>query len=73
MNISNTHKILLFLLVALSFNGCISQAFSVGSEKSYCQENGCDYTDVGLCANPLEILENKSDLSEIRKRNEDAK
>lgn len=73
MNIFTIYKAALLLLIAITFSGCVSQAFSVGQEKSYCQENGCDYTDVGLCAGPIEILENKADLSGIRKRNEDAK
>lgn len=58
------------LLITLMMSGCVSQAFSVGDEKSYCEEHGCDYRDVGLCANPLDILENKDNLDELKKQEE---
>ena len=73
---SITYKIISLIFLSVLLSGCVSRLFSVGEELSYCQEYGCDYTDVGVCANPLEILENKDDLSEIRERNketEDAK
>ncbi len=62
---------IIFSILLVSLSGCVSRAFSVGEERSYCQEHGCDYTDVGVCANPIEILENKDDLSLIRQRNEE--
>ncbi len=62
--------LLLSVVIALTFNACssIGQFFSVGEEKSYCKEHGCDYSKVGVCAGPIEILENKNDLSVIKKR-----
>ena len=67
------YKIFVLLLIVLSFNGCVSRFFSVGEERSYCDENGCNYKDSGVCASPLEVLENKDDLSELKKRNEESK
>jgi len=69
-------KVILVLVLSLFFlNGCssASQFFSVGEEKSRCDEIGCDYTDVGVCANPIEILQNKNDLRELKLRNEIAR
>jgi hypothetical protein len=58
--------------ITVFFTGCsaINGFFSVGEQVSYCKEFGCDYTNVGVCAGPIEILENKNDLSVIKKRNE---
>lgn len=61
------------LTIPLLFSGCVSRLFSVGDEQTYCKEHGCDYTDVGVCAKPREVLENKHDLSEIKQRNEEAR
>ncbi len=69
----NIYKLMLILSIALLFNGCVSRFFSVGEEQSYCNENGCNYKDSGVCASPLEVLENKNDLSELKKRNEESK
>jgi len=66
------YKYIFVGITCLALSGC-SSMFSVGKEKSYCAEFGCDYTDVGVCANPIEILENKDDLSGIKKRNQIAK
>ena len=62
---------LIIFIVSLSFNGCVSRFFSVGEERSYCQEMGCDYRDLGVCANPIEILESKDDLNDIKVRNKE--
>jgi len=66
-------KIIVMSILALSImlSGCVSRFFSVGEEESYCQEMGCNYKDVGVCANPMEILENKDDLSDIKSRNDE--
>lgn len=42
------YKIFVLLLIVLSFNGCVSRFFSVGEERSYCDENGCNYKDSGV-------------------------
>jgi len=63
--------VLIAITVTLSLNGCVSRFFSVGEEKSYCQEMGCNYKDVGVCANPIKILENKDDLSDIKASNKE--
>lgn len=68
----NNIKIMaLAILVALSLNGCISRFFSVGEENTYCDEHGCNYTDVGVCGSPFDILENKDDLSGLKKLNKE--
>lgn len=64
-------KSVLLLTIPILFNGCfVSKFFSVGSEESYCKEFGCDFSDVGVCASPVDILINKDDLSEIQKYND---
>lgn len=73
MKIINKTVIIAIVLPTFFLTGCISQFFSVGVEKSRCDEIGCDYTDVGVCANPIEILQNKNDLRQIKLRNEMAR
>ena len=47
-------RLFLMALLAFSFTGC-SKFFNIGENKGYCEENGCDYSDAGLCADPYEI------------------
>ena len=58
----------LLIFISVFINGCTNKIFSVGEAQSYCDENGCDYTDVGVCASPLDILVNKDDLSQIKQK-----
>ena len=46
-------KIILILFL-ISFYGC-SSALSLGHEQGYCEENGFDYTDAGVCGTPMKI------------------
>ena len=32
---------------------------SLGYEHSYCDEHGFDYTDAGVCGNPMDIYQNR--------------
>lgn len=63
-------RIFLLIIPLFFLTGCVSRFFSVGEELSRCEEIGCDYTDVGVCANPIEILQKKDNLREIEVRNE---
>jgi len=58
---------LTLIMTIFIMSGC-SKYFSIGEEQTYCEEYGCDYTDVGLCANPLEILKHKNELETLRNR-----
>lgn len=46
-------KMLITLGIALVFTGC-----SIGKSRTYCEENGADYSQAGVCDSMLEILEN---------------
>jgi hypothetical protein len=46
-----------FLIVA--FGGCVADYFTLGKAQTYCEENGCDYTDAGVCKNPFDIIKDK--------------
>lgn len=50
--------ILMFLL-----SGC--SLFTVGAGASYCIENGADYTDAGVCDDPMTIYENRHALADL--------
>lgn len=49
-------KFLLVSFLGFSFWGC-----SVGYDKTYCEENGSDYTDSGVCSGMIEIIDNSSE------------
>lgn len=66
-------KIVLLICAILFITSGCARALSVGEPESYCAEHGCNYSDDGVCASPREILEHKDDLSEIKKRNEEAR
>lgn len=68
MKQKNIMTTMLLFLSLIIFSGCSAMGhfFSVGEEKSFCKENGCDYTNVGVCAGPIDILENKNDLSVLK-------
>lgn len=59
----NSYIFLLFLTI-LMLSGC-ARVFSVGDSETYCNEHGCNYVDVGVCANPVDILKNKNDLEAL--------
>ena len=52
--------ILLSIILSIILSGCgVAEYFTLGKNKSYCEEQGCDYTDAGVCENPFDILQNK--------------
>jgi len=59
--------IFLFTLISIFLGGC-SSVFSVGENTTYCREHGCSYVDVGICANPVDILKNKDDLDALNNK-----
>lgn len=54
---SGLAKVFIALFLSLSFWGC-----SVGYDKTYCEENGKDYTDSGVCSGMIEIIDNSSEV-----------
>ena len=58
---------LILIVTILMMSGC-SKWFSIGEELTYCEEHGCDYSDVGLCENPIDILKHKNELNILRNK-----
>jgi PBP1b-binding outer membrane lipoprotein LpoB len=53
-------KISIFaIIVTLFLNGCVAEYFTLGKNQSYCEEQGCDYADAGVCDSPFNIIQNK--------------
>lgn len=52
-------SILLAILAVMLFSGCVADYFTFGKNQSYCEENGCDYADAGVCKSPFDIIQNK--------------
>ncbi len=48
--------------ISFFLSGCLASALSLGSNKSYCEENGCDYSDAGVCKEPYFVLNNKQSI-----------
>jgi len=42
-------------------SGC-SKFFTIGKNKGYCEEHGCDYSDAGLCADPYDVYQKRNQL-----------
>ena len=60
------YKIILFTVTALFvFTGCSSKMFNIGENKGYCEEQGCDYSDAGVCGNPYDILLHKDKAKKL--------
>lgn len=57
-------KIVALLYILIFACGC--SALSLGYEKSYCEENGYDYTDAGICGNPMTIYENRKYINSLK-------
>ena len=55
----------ILVVVLLMLSGC-SKWFSIGKELTYCEEHGCNYADVGLCENPINILKHKNELDTLK-------
>jgi hypothetical protein len=56
---------LLSITTVILLSGCGSKFFNIGENKGYCEENGCDYSDAGVCDNPYDILLNKEKAKEL--------
>lgn len=56
---------LLFLnlmFISLIASGCtakVAEYFTLGKQKTVCEENGCDYGDAGVCDSPYNIIQHK--------------
>ena len=51
-------KIILFVGIFLFTCGC-SNIMSMGKNQTYCEEHGFDYSDAGLCGDPMQIYKNR--------------
>lgn len=52
-------------IISIMFNGCVADYFTLGKNKSYCEEHGCDYADAGVCEDPFEIIQNKKKYNKL--------
>lgn len=64
-------SILIALATCFFLTGCLSKALSLGENKTYCEENGCDYTDAGVCKDPYFVLQNKHSVKKNAYKNID--
>lgn len=55
---------LLLIVLFLSFSGC-SKALGLGYNKGYCEENGANLGDSGVCWSPWVILHNKKQANQM--------
>ena len=51
------NKILLTLFILINFSGCAF--FNIGAEQGYCEENGCDYADAGVCGDVFQTFKTR--------------
>jgi len=42
--------------------GCSVRDLGIGYNKTYCEENGCDYSDAGICGDPFLIYKYKDKI-----------
>lgn len=56
-------SVISIVFVGILLSGC-TQVIALGYEKPYCEENGIDYTDAGICGNPMDIYKNRKSLSD---------
>lgn len=69
MEIMNKTFIVLSIMLAFSLQGCLSKAISLGENKTYCEEHGCDYSDAGVCKDPFFVLNNKQGVKQAAYKN----
>lgn len=53
------------LFVGLALSGCTASFWSIGEEKGYCEEHGCNYSDAGVCGNAFELYKNKNKVRKL--------
>lgn len=54
-------RISVFLVVTFFFSGC-SGLIGMGKDKTYCEEHGFDFSDAGLCGDPMEIYKHRKKI-----------
>lgn len=57
-------KTVLLAFVAVFLGGC-AEMISIGETKTFCAENGKDFSDAGLCDDPYKIYENAYAISKL--------
>jgi hypothetical protein len=59
-------KILIIsITTAIIFSGCVADYFTLGKAQTYCEENGCDYSDAGVCSSPFDIIQKKEFYNKV--------
>jgi len=48
---------------SLFINGC--SYVGIGNSQTYCQENGCDYADAGVCGDTYMIYKNNKKVNKV--------
>lgn len=61
--------LILTLLIPFIFTGCIGKLINIGEEKGYCEENGCDYSDAGICGDAYLLFKNKKKVASTAYQN----
>lgn len=54
------------MLLVLMLSGC--SWLTVGKEMTYCAEHGADYSDAGVCDDPMTIYQNRHALSALNEK-----
>ena len=54
---------LALLGVLLTLGGC-AKHMGVGYNETYCEEHGCDYSDAGVCGDPMKIYKYRKYIDE---------
>jgi hypothetical protein len=55
-------KIILITVVSIFSLSSCSSMLGMGHEKTYCEEHGHDYSDAGVCGDPMQIYKNRKKL-----------
>lgn len=50
-------NIIFVMFIVLNFTGCAF--FNIGEEQGYCEENGCDYADAGVCGDVFQTYKTR--------------
>lgn len=60
----------LLSVLLIGLTGC-SKYFTIGENKGYCEEMGCDYADAGICGDPYELYKERKNIKKQAYKNID--
>lgn len=52
------------MALILGFEMLVLSACSIGASKGYCEKNGCNYREAGVCKSTFEVLSNREETIE---------